>query len=100
MTEEDNKGDTVEDEDKSGDEGEEAASPGRRIPRWINSSLLVLMDIFLSKPGKWTFHDRVATKIFEGFGEALFKEFMKGREPVSIIHHTRPGSSIKQPTPN
>ena len=26
---------------------------------------------------------RVATKIFEGFGEALFKEFIMGREPVS-----------------
>ena len=23
-----------------------------------------------------------------------------GLEPVSIIHYTRPGSSIKQPTPN
>ena len=46
---------------------------------------------------------RVATKIFEGFGEALFMEFIKGREPVSttlglepvsIIHYTRSGSSI------
>ena len=23
-----------------------------------------------------------------------------GPEPVSIVHYTRPGSSIKQPTPN
>ena len=55
--------------------------------------------------------NRVATKIFEGFGEALFKEFIMGRDlyklsttlglgPVSIIHYTRPGSSIKRPTPN
>ena len=43
---------------------------------------------------------RVATKIFEGFGEAHFKEFIIGREPVSIVHNTRPGSSIKWPTPN
>ena len=64
MTEEDNKGDTVEDvEDKSGDEGDEAASPGRRIPRWINSSLLVRMDIFLSKPGKLTFHKMKSTRL-------------------------------------
>ena len=45
-------------------------------------------------------HNRVATKIFEGFGEALFKEFIMGWEPVSIVHYTRPGSSIKRPTPN
>ena len=55
---------------------------------------------------------RVATKIFEGVGEALFKEFIMGREPVyqssatlgldpvSIVHYTRPGSSIKRPSPN
>ena len=30
------------------------ASPGRRIPRWINSSLLVLIEIFLSRPGRET----------------------------------------------
>ena len=42
--------------------------------------------------------DRVATKTFEGFGDALFKEFIKGweasttlgLEPVSIVHYTRP----------
>ena len=38
---------------------------------------------------------RVATKIFEGFGG-----FIIGRETVSIVHYTRPGSSIKQPTQN
>ena len=41
--------------------------------------------------------DRVATKIFEGFGKALFKEFFKGREPVSSIHYTRPGTCINRP---
>ena len=40
---------------------------------------------------------RVATKIFEGFGEALFKEFIIGREPVSTIHYTRPGTCINHP---
>ena len=34
------------------------------------------------------------------FGEALFMEFIKGREPVSSVHYNRPGSSIKQPAPN
>ena len=29
---------------------------------------------------------RVATKIFEDFGGALFKEFITGQEPVSTIH--------------
>ena len=29
---------------------------------------------------------RVATKIFEGFGEALFKELLTRQEPVSIVH--------------
>ena len=33
---------------------------------------------------------RVATKIFEGFGEALFKEFIAGWEPISTVHYTRP----------
>ena len=41
--------------------------------------------------------NRVATKIFEGFGEALFKAFIRGREPVSILHYTRPGTCIKRP---
>ena len=36
----------------------------------------------------------------EDFGGALCKEFIIGREPVSIVHYTRPGSNIKQPTPN
>ena len=39
----------------------------------------------------------VATKIFEGFGEALFKEFNMGWEPVSIVHHARPGTCINHP---
>ena len=37
---------------------------------------------------------RVATKILEGFQEALFKEFIIGWEPVSIVHYTKPQSSI------
>ena len=39
---------------------------------------------------------RVATKIIG----ALNKAFIIGWEPVSIVHYTRPGSSIKRPTPN
>ena len=31
-------------------------------------------------------------KIFEGFGEALFNEFVIGREPVSTVHYTRHGT--------
>ena len=41
--------------------------------------------------------DRVAARIFEGFGQALFMEFFKGREPVSSIHYTRPGTCINCP---
>ena len=40
---------------------------------------------------------RVATKIFEGFGEALFKEFIVGREPISTVHYTRSGTCINRP---
>ena len=40
---------------------------------------------------------RVATTIFEGFGEALFKEFIMGQEPVSIITYNRPGTCINRP---
>ena len=39
----------------------------------------------------------VETKILEGFGEALFEEFMKGREPASSVHYTRPGTCINLP---
>ena len=41
--------------------------------------------------------DRVATKIFEDFGGALNKAFIRGQEPVSIIHYTRPGTCINCP---
>ena len=41
--------------------------------------------------------NRVATKIFEGFGEVLFLKFVKGREPVSSVHYTRPGICINRP---
>ena len=37
---------------------------------------------------------RVAMKIFEGFGEVLFKEFIIGQELLSVIHYTRPGTCI------
>ena len=43
---------------------------------------------------------RVATKIFEGFGEALFKECIMVQEPVSIVHYIRLGTCIKRPTLN
>ena len=43
---------------------------------------------------------RVATKIFEDFGGVLNKAFIRDQEPVSIVHYTRPGSCIKQPTQN
>ena len=43
---------------------------------------------------KQTIEDRIATKIFEGFGELPFKELIIGREPVSTVHYTRPGSCI------
>ena len=41
--------------------------------------------------------NRVATKIFEGFGEALFKEFIVGWEPVSTGPYIRPGTCINCP---
>ena len=47
------------------------------------------LDEFLDQvtvlpPGEWdrSIRIRVATMIFEGFGEALFKEFILGRVPV------------------
>ena len=94
--------------------GEETQKPGRFL-------LGLTLKLHQSPPVKsspsifvFTFDaplpNRVATKIFEGFGEALFNEFIignlyhpsttLGQEPVSIVHYTRPGSSIKWPTPN
>ena len=40
---------------------------------------------------------RVATKIFEDFGGALNKAFIRGREPLLIVHYTRPGTCINRP---
>ena len=56
--------------------------------------------LLCSQPWLETVCDRGATKIFEDFGGALNNAFIRGWEPVSIVHYTRPGSSIKQPTPN
>ena len=59
---------------------------------------------FTGRDGEWPktltgprINGRVATKIFEGFEEALFMEFIKGREPVSNVHYTRPGTCINRP---
>ena len=41
--------------------------------------------------------NRVATKIFEDFGEALCKEFIVGQEPVSTVPYIRPGTCINHP---
>ena len=97
--------------------GEETQKPGRFL-------LGLTLKLHQSPPVKsspsifvFTFDAplpiRVATKIFEGFGEALFNlmslswvgnlyqlSTILGMEHVSIVHYTRPGSSIKQPTPN
>ena len=40
------------------------------------------------------FQVRVATKIFEGFGETPFKKLIIGWEPVPTVHFTRPGTCI------
>ena len=45
---------------------------------------------------RYVFFIRVATKISEGFGEALSKEFIKDQEPLSSIHYTRPGTCINR----
>ena len=42
----------------------------------------------------------VASKIFEGFGEVLCKEFIIGQKPVLIVLYTRPGTCIKWTNPN
>ena len=47
--------------------------------------------IFEGQSSEKKLNTRVATKIFEDFGGALCKEFIVGREPVSIIHHTTLG---------
>ena len=46
---------------------------------------------------KERFHIRVATKIFEDFGGALNKAFIRGQEPVSSVHYTRPVTCINRP---
>ena len=52
------------------------------------------MEIFVSLHN---LYNRVATKIFEDFGGVLNKVFIRGQEPVSIIHYTRPGTCINCP---
>ena len=81
--------------------GEETQKPGRFL-------LGLTLKLHQSPPVKsspsifvFTFDAplpiRVATKIFEGFGEALFNEFIIGREPVSLVTYTRPGTCINRP---
>ena len=81
--------------------GEETQKPGRFL-------LGLTLKLHQSPPVKsspsifvFTFDAplpiRVTTKIFKGFGEALFNEFIIGREPVSPVHYTRPGTCINRP---
>ena len=81
--------------------GEETQKPGRFL-------LGLTLKLHQSPPVKsspsifvFTFDAplpiRVAMKIFEGFGEALFMEFIKGWEPESSVHYTRPGTCINHP---
>ena len=37
-------------------------------------------------------------EFLKDFGGGLCKGFIEGHDPVSIVHYTRPGSSIKRPT--
>ena len=53
--------------------------------------------MFCAVSAKFMIEDRVATKIFEDFGGALNIAFIRGREPVSIVHYTRPGTCINHP---
>ena len=65
--------------------------------------LKLLRSLSSQNPNDWDVNNisgRVATKIFDGFGGKLCKEFNRGRDPVSIVYYTRPWFSIKQPTPN
>ena len=41
--------------------------------------------------------DRVAMKIFEDFGGALYKEFITIWKPVSTVYYTRPATCINRP---
>ena len=52
------------------------------------------MEIFVSLHN---LYNRVATKIFEDFGGALNKAFIRGQEPLLIVHYTRPGTYINPP---
>ena len=70
---------------------------GRTEARWSSSPL----SLSLQKVPIWlyvyTLHSRVAMKIFEDFGGMLNKAFIRGQEPVLIIHYTRPGTCINRP---
>ena len=61
-----------------------------------NQWLWEIIDEFI-----YQFQARVATKILLEFGGTLCKSLIYvGQVPVSIVHYTRLGSSIKRPTPN
>ena len=72
------------DDDDSSDNDNDNDKPPRR--HQLSTSASVPM-----------FEGRVATKIFEDFGGALNKAFIRGREPVSIVHYTRSGTCINRP---
>ena len=71
-----------------------------RFINWLLPNLICIrhqVQVELERRRGSTFCDRVATKIFEDFREALNKAFIIGREPVLIIHYTRPGTCINRP---
>ena len=71
-----------------------------RFINWLLPNLICIrhqVQVELERRRGSMFCDRVATGIFEGFGEALFMEYIKGREPVSKVHYTRPGTCIDRP---
>ena len=41
-------------------------------------------------------HQSCNEDLREVFGKALFKDFIMGREPVSIVHYTGPGTCINR----
>ena len=65
--------------------------------RWSTPSLSIATCHQIRLPHTYSYiSTRVATKIFKGFGEAIFKEFIIGREPASTGHYTRPGTCINR----
>ena len=70
----------------------------QKIIKNIQKYLFRILQCMVARANTLHHHQAsVTTKIFEDFGEVLYKEYIIGWEPLSIVHYTRLGTTINHP---